>query len=206
MRIGCVLMAAGAASRFGSNKLLSAFAGIPLCEHAFRALPSELFYKSVAVTGYDPVKEIARQYGYDPLTNRDPAAGASLTVRLGTRELLDADALLFAVADQPLLKTKSVQRLIDLYRENPERIVSLAYGERRGNPAIFPRAYFDELMSLTGDSGGSAVIRAHPESLLECKIEDERELFDVDTAKELENLLAESSANSNEAVRGAQIL
>ncbi|MEL7610674.1 MAG: nucleotidyltransferase family protein [Bacillota bacterium] len=188
MRIGCVLMAAGAASRFGSNKLLSTFRGIPLCEHAFRALPHEFFYRCVAVTGYDQVAQIARRYKYGVVTNFNPAAGASFTVRLGTRQLFDADAALFAVADQPLLKKESVKRLLALYRENPGRIVSLAYGERRGNPAVFPRAYFDELMSLSGDQGGSAVIREHPEALLLCQVEDERELFDVDTAKELESL------------------
>lgn len=189
MRIGCVLMAAGAANRFGSNKLLSSFAGMPLCEHALRALPGGLFYRRVAVTGYDDVKALALRYGYEIAANLDPAAGASLTVRLGTRHLADADALLFAVADQPLLTAGSVEKLIALYRENPTRIVSLAHGERRGNPAIFPREYFEELQSLSGDSGGSAVIKEHPEALLLCGVEDERELLDVDTVKELNALL-----------------
>ena len=90
-------------------------------------------------------------------------------------------------ADQPLLRRETVERLIDAWLAQPERIAALAHSGVRGNPCIFPARYFDELLALEGDRGGSAVIRQHPEALLLVEAAAE-ELADVDTARDLAEL------------------
>lgn len=180
LRIGCVVMAAGNASRFGDNKLAALVGGKPLIEHALRAVPSEALARVVVVTQYEPVAALAARFGFTPLRNAHPEWGASHTVALGTRANADCDAILYLVADQPLLRQASVRAELELYRRHPERIVALSHGGVRGNPCIFPARFFPELLSLEGDRGGSAVIRRHSEELLLYEV-DERELFDVDT-------------------------
>lgn len=185
MKIGCVLMAAGNASRFGGNKLLSEFQGKALIDHALSTLTAIPFDRMAVVTQYPEVARRAEEMGLPVIINPDPGAGASLTVKLGTQAMQGMDAILFAVSDQPLLKKETVEMLISYYMASPENIIALAYGDRRGNPVIFPAKYSEELCSLTGDVGGSAVIREHKDALKLCYVDDARELMDVDRAEDL---------------------
>ena len=66
-------------------------------------------------------------------------------------------------------------------------IVGAGHEGRRGNPNLFPARFFEELMALSGDHGGSSVIRAHEDALLLVET-DAEELFDCDTPEALESL------------------
>ena len=54
------------------------------------------------------------------------------------------------------------------------------FGAKTGNPCIFSREYYQELMEITGDKGGKQIINRHPEDVMYFKIEDARELQDID--------------------------
>ena len=188
LRVGCVVMAAGNAERFGENKLSAALGGRSLIERALSAVPTEELAAVCVVTQYDEAERLAKEYGFTVVRNDRPQDGISRTVRLGTEALAETcDAIVFLVSDQPLLRRESVARLIGVFRENPDRIVAAAHGGRRGNPCVFPRKYFPALCALTGDVGGSAVIRAHADELLLCEVGTE-ELTDVDTKETLARL------------------
>ena len=183
--VGCVLMAAGDSRRFGRNKLDTVIGGKSMIRRALDAVPAEVLAAVCVVTQYDEIQALAREYGFSCVRNEHPDRGQSCTVRLGTEALQGScSAILYMVADQPYLRRESVARLVALARANPERIVSAARGERRGNPCVFPGEYFPELCALTGDVGGSAVIRRHADKLLLCQVA-ERELRDVDVPADL---------------------
>ena len=57
--VGAVLMASGAGSRFGSNKLLHPVEGRPLIQRAFAALPAALFDRAVVVSRYPEILSLA---------------------------------------------------------------------------------------------------------------------------------------------------
>ena len=80
-RIGCLIMAAGNASRFGSNKLAAKVDGKMLIEHALETVPREEFARVTVVTQYDEVLVLARRFGFTVLVNPFPEWGASHTVR-----------------------------------------------------------------------------------------------------------------------------
>ena len=109
------------------------------------------------------------------------------TIRLGTAALSDCDALCFMVADQPMLKRKTVAQELEFFRAHSENIVGLGHNGVRGNPCLFPARFFPELLSLEGDVGGSAVIKRHLDDLLLFEAL-ETELRDVDTKEALEAL------------------
>ncbi len=181
-------MAAGASTRFGANKLSAVINNKPMIEYAFDAVPAEKLCAVLTVTGYDEIAALSAERGFCCILNRHPEKGLSHTIRLGTEALCkECSAILYMVSDQPLLSRKSVAGLIDFYLDHPDYIVSAASLGRRGNPCIFPEKYFPSLMALTGDTGGSAVIRSHSESLLLYEI-PRKELLDADTPEALDQL------------------
>lgn len=189
LKIGCVLMAAGNSRRFGSNKLSVKLDGMTLAEYALYAIPSEEFSRVVVVTQYPEIVELSKNRGFMVKINQHPEQGLSHTIHLGMEALLDMDAIMFLVADQPMLRQETIKNVVLLYRENPDRIVIAGHNGRRGNPCIFPKEFNEELFALTGDMGGVVVIKAHEDRVLSFHVEDVRELIDVDTEHTLSELM-----------------
>lgn len=187
LKIGCVVMAAGNAVRFGSNKLSALLEGRRLIDCALAAIPQEAFQQTVIVTQYPEISSIAKEYCFTVIFNEHPDHGISETVKMGLSHLLDCDGVLFQVSDQPLLRQETVAALAELWRQHPDCIVALGHNGQRGNPCLFSARFFPELLALEGDRGGSAVIRRHPEALLLLETEA-CQLADVDTPDQLEQL------------------
>ena len=185
MRIGLILMASGFASRFGANKLLAEVDGAPLIRRAMAAYPPKLFHRAAVVSQYPEILSLAESLGYTAVPNPDAAEGISASIRLGLAAIADTDAALFAVSDQPWLTAESVQKVLAALEAAPGRIPALSWRGRKGNPCLFPREFYGELAALTGDRGGGAVIRAHPDRLLLVEAASERELLDVDAPSDL---------------------
>ena len=185
LRVGCLLMAAGNAERFGENKLLcAADDGRTLIGHALDAIPRECFARTLVVTQYPEITALAKERGFETLENRHPERGQSETIRLGTRALSDCGAICFMVADQPLLRCETLAREVNFFSSHREHIVALGHNGARGNPCLFPARFFPELLALEGDVGGGAVIRKHPDDLLLFEAPEE-EMRDVDTKEAL---------------------
>jgi len=187
--LGCVVMASGNALRFGSNKLLKEFHGKPLIEYALDAIPQGCFSQIAVVTQYQEIAVLAEHRGFQVVLNHQAAEGICASVRLGTKALSECDGILFMVGDQPGLTQSSLQKLIDAFKAQPDHIISAAFSGKRGNPCIFPGQCFAELLALTGDRGGSVVIKRHPELLLLVELSSE-ELQDIDTLADLNTLTA----------------
>ena len=98
--IGCVVMAAGNAARFGENKLSAAVDGKTLIERALDAVPIEKLSAACVVTQYDEVEMLAMRHGFRCIRNDRPEDGLSRTVRLGTEALEgECDAILYLVSE-----------------------------------------------------------------------------------------------------------
>ena len=92
------------------------------------------------------------------------------------------DYYMFAVADQPYLKSQSVIKLIDRVLKNTggKRLAfSLRCGDAVGNPCVFNSSLIPQLLSLEGDKGGRSVAKKY--DCVYVDIADERELMDIDT-------------------------
>ena len=88
---------------------------------------------------------------------------------------------MFAVADQPYLKSQSVIKLIDKVLENKGNMrlaFSLRCGDTVGNPCVFHSSLIPQLLSLEGDKGGRSVAKKY--DCVYVDIADERELMDID--------------------------
>ena len=185
MGVAAILLASGYGRRYGSNKLLDTWEGVPLYRRALKALPLDRLDRAVVVSQYGEVLAEAGRLGCLPVLNCHPWEGVSASIRLGLLAAKDAGGALFAVCDQPWLTRDSVSRLAAAFRRRPDSIHALGWEGERGNPVIFPARLFPELAALRGDRGGGTVIARHPELLRLTRAASPRELEDADTPDRL---------------------
>lgn len=188
MRLGIVLLAAGAGKRFGGNKLTAQVHGKPMYLWAMEnieEMKTEL--PTVVVTGTPEIVSAAEAKGMITIFNGQPELGISLSIRLGIEAVIQedrkVDGILFMVCDQPWLEKTTLVRLMS---EFDGGILALSYGERRGNPVIFSREYLKELSELSGDIGGRRVMARHRENVRFLEVNDEKELQDIDKREQIE--------------------
>ena len=117
----------------------------------------------------------------------DSEKGISYTIKAGIMAVQEQkktgmqDYYMFAVADQPYLKSQSVIKLIDKVLENKgnmKSVFSLRCGDTVGNPCVFHSSLISQLLSLEGDKGGRSVAKKY--DCVYVDIADERELMDID--------------------------
>ena len=188
MRLGIVLLAAGAGKRFGGYKLTAQVHGKPMYLWAMEnieEMKTEL--PAVVVTGTPEIVSAAEAKGMIAIFNGQPELGISLSIRLGIEAVIQedrkVDGILFMVCDQPWLEKTTLVRLMS---EFDGGILALSYGERRGNPVIFSREYLKELSELSGDIGGRQVMARHRENVRFLEVNDEKELQDIDKREQIE--------------------
>ena len=165
-RVAGVVLAAGRASRLGGDlpkQLLSWHAGNTLVGHAVdTALASRLLSEVLVVTGYraEDVAAVLTDRPVTLVTNPDWLAGQSSSVRAAVQALpSEVSAAVFLLADQPGVRSETVDLLVQAYRSTLAPIVVPEYkGGQRGNPVLFDRSVFPELLALQGDIGGRPVI------------------------------------------------
>ena len=184
--IGCVIMASGLGKRFGGNKLMADFEGEPMICHVLDATEG-IFSKRIVVTRHQDVAQLCEARGVETLLHDLP--NRNDTVRLGLEAMADMNRWLFAVADQPLLRWESVAGLALASANAPDSIWRLSYADIPGSPVIFPSWAFSELKTLPEGKGGDFVIKKYPERVRTVTVRDENELKDVDSPKDLEELM-----------------
>ncbi len=178
-KIAVILEAAGDSKRFGSNKLLHIMEdGRPMVASILDAVRPLEAYKKILVTQYDEVASLAPDL--DIVMNDRPDLGISRSMQLGLTAAGDADAYMFCVCDQPGLKTATLEKLIGAYKKGTAGIVSLSWQGKMCNPKIFSSRYKEELMKLSGDTGGRQIIASHKDDILLVEAVSEDEVKDID--------------------------
>lgn len=177
--IAIILEAAGNSSRYGSNKLLHIMDdGRPMICRMLDNARAQQSPRLILVTQYVEVAALAPDFRV--VINEHPELGISLSMQLGIEAAGDACAYMFCVCDQPWLTPETVSRLIDEYLSGNAGIVSLAWQGKMCNPKIFSSRYRDELMSLSGDTGGRQIISSHPDDLMLVEAGSFEETLDID--------------------------
>ncbi len=165
VRVGGILLAAGASTRLGQPKQLLEFSGETLIKRAARALISSQCDPVVVVVGaqYDEVIQELQGLAVNLADNTDWQAGMSSSISVGLEALLslraDIDGVVVALCDQPFVSSRSIDKLINAFGQNPSSIVSASYNDINGVPALFAANMFPELRALTGDKGARSMIR-----------------------------------------------
>lgn len=168
-KAAAVILAAGASSRFGSPKQLLDWQGQSLLRHVVLQSLAAPVHQVIVVVGAH-FAEVAVTLQGLPVTmvyNPDWEQGQSTSMQAGLRACApETQATLFVLGDQPALPSELLQRLVAAHRQTLAPIVAPHHQGRRGNPVLFDRACFAELLAVTGDSGGRPLFAKHAEQVV----------------------------------------
>jgi molybdenum cofactor cytidylyltransferase len=197
--IAAIVLAAGASTRMGRQKLLLPLAeGRPLIRLSVERVLAGGLDDVVVVLGRDAEAMATALAGLPARTVVNPrfAEGQSTSLRAGLDALRPAtEAVVVALGDQPLPDSGLVGDLIAAFREHGRPIVVPRYRDGRGNPVLFAAAVFDELRAVSGDQGGRGVITRDPGRVSEVEV-DASMPPDVDTWADYEGLRAGGGESS----------
>ncbi len=186
-----IVLAAGSASRFGSNKLLADVQGKPLYRYMIEKLERLSAFPRILVTGYEEIAEAAEKIGVCTVLNQEPELGISHSLKLGLEQCRkrcpSVKGVLFSVCDQPALSLATMMELPRLAINRPGMILVSAHGNHTGNPVLWDQIYFSELEQLSGDIGGKSVMERHLKKRQLVEIGEE-ELKDIDRKVDLDHL------------------
>lgn len=163
--ISAIVLAAGASSRFGSQKLLVPFRGSPLIRHTVENVLASRVTETVVVLGRDgdQVRDALADLPVRFVTNVDFRSGLSTSLRAGIKAIApSAAAAIVVLGDQPGVTADIINRLIEEGVRSGRQIVVPEYAGTRGNPVLFDATLFGELQTIEGDQGARAVIPRDP--------------------------------------------
>lgn len=194
-----LLLAAGRATRFGSQKLLALWRGRPLLAHsialvgALRAEGRISGATAVVPAGEDAISPLLRQGGFRIVRNDQPDWGISHSLRLGLGALAalqpQPDAALIFLADQPAAPRDAADEVIRAWQAGGSVAVRPRYAEapeQPGHPVLLDRDAWGLAESLTGDEGLGAVLARSPHLVLHVDVDGANP--DVDTMADLARL------------------
>lgn len=182
--VALILLAAGKSVRFGGSKLDAMLGGLPLGLHVADALVDVPFARRIAVTGRCALDYAA--HGFEVVPNDGPVGDMASSLRLGVAAAGDVGAILIVLADMPRVSATHIRALLAA-TDSAEAIVASSDGRAPRPPALFGRAWFPRLATITGDHGARDLIRSGTQIIAPVG-----DLVDVDTPEDLARLAAQT--------------
>ncbi|MEV4171381.1 nucleotidyltransferase family protein [Nonomuraea sp. NPDC049709] len=184
-KVAGLLLAAGQGSRLGRPKALVEYEGERLVDRGVRLLEDGGCHPVVVVLGAATVQV----RGAVTVRNPDWAAGMGSSLRVGLAALPEeAESVVVALVDQPLIRSGAVRELIG----SGAGLAVATYGGRRRNPVLIAREHFAAVARLAeGDVGARPFMKAHPELVTEVPCDGHGDPADIDTPEDLGRLQPE---------------
>ncbi|WP_024519253.1 molybdopterin-binding/glycosyltransferase family 2 protein [Bradyrhizobium sp. Tv2a-2] len=189
--VAAIVLAAGRSTRMGGpNKMLAELSGKKLVRIATEQALASKASEVIVVTGHQAelVEQALAGLKVKFVRNPDFAGGLASSVKAGIAAVSkQADGAVVCLGDMPLIDAHLIDRLVEAF--DPDRgsliVVPVAEG-RRGNPVLWSRRFFSELLTLDGDIGARHLIAKHAEAVAEVPVDGESAFLDIDTPQALE--------------------
>jgi CTP:molybdopterin cytidylyltransferase MocA len=188
-RIGIIVLAAGASLRMGTPKQLLKIAGVSLIRRAAQNALDSKCSPVVIVLGAnaDLIHRELEGLKVTLAVNRDWETGMSTSIRCGVEKLLaiapGIGGAILMLADQPGVTGLVLENLTETFAQNNSGLVAARYSDQLGTPALFPRAYFDELQLLDGKGGAKSLLKKYRGHVMPIDLPEAA--FDLDTPEDL---------------------
>jgi molybdenum cofactor cytidylyltransferase len=189
-RVAAIVLAAGRSTRMGAqNKLLADVGGTPMVRRVVETAVASRARPVLVVTGHMAAEVGAALAGLDVtlVANPDYATGLASSLKAGIRAVPAACAgALVLLGDMPRITPEHLDRLIDAFiADNGMVIVAPTHHGKRGNPIIWPPAFFPDLLQLEGDIGARSLLIEHARQVEEVELDNLGIFADIDTPEEL---------------------
>ena len=198
-RIAAVVLAAGRSTRMrGPNKLLAEIARRPLVRIVAEEALASRADPVIVVAGHQraEVEKALAGLRVRIVHNPDFAEGLGTSLRAGIAAVpADSDAAIVCLGDMPRVDATLMNRLIAAF--DPDRgalAVVPTFEGKRGNPVLWSRRFFADLMAIEGDVGARHLIGRYSEAVAEVPVDGKAALIDVDTPEALSGVKAEMEA------------
>jgi CTP:molybdopterin cytidylyltransferase MocA len=190
--VGAVLLAAGAGSRIGHKpKSLLELGGVPLIRRQLIALSGAGVDEVVVVLGHhaEQIEPVVQTFPVTVVRNPNPDEGQVSSQRIGLAALTGKlDAVIIALADQPLLNAQDITALIGAFKKRPEgtQVVYPQVAGERGNPVMFTSEVREQILAGEANVGCRQWQAAHAEAVFPFVTDNRRYKVDIDTPEDLE--------------------
>ncbi|MFL6799565.1 MAG: NTP transferase domain-containing protein [Xanthobacteraceae bacterium] len=195
-RIAAILLAAGRSTRMGGpNKLLAQIGQRPLVRIAAEEALASRARPVIVVTGHqhEQVRKALTGVPVETVHNPDFAQGLGTSLRTGIAAVpADVDGAIVCLADMPQVDAGLINRMINAF--DPERgalVVVPTFEGKRGNPVLWSRRFFSDLMAIEGDIGARHLIGRYGEAVVEVPAGGNGPFVDIDTPEALLGVKAE---------------
>ena len=190
-QVPAIILAAGRSTRMGGpNKLLAELGGKPLVRLVAEQALASKAKGLIVVTGHQAELVEKALAGLDVKFVRNPdfAQGLASSVKAGVAAVPDgADGAVICLGDMPMISAALIDRLIEAFAPDRGNLIAVPVSDgRRGNPVLWSRRFFNELMTLDGDIGARHLIAKHTEAVAEVPVEGFGAFLDIDTPQALE--------------------
>ena len=194
--IAAIVLGAGRSSRMGGpNKLLAEIKGKPLIRIVVEQALASHARPVVVVTGHQRERVEAALSGLPVkfVHNPDFAEGLGTSLRAGIAALsADVDGAIVCLGDMPQIDGALIDRLTAAIDPDKGALIAVpTIDGKRGNPVVWSRRFFPDLMTVEGDVGARHLIGRYPEAIAEVPVQGAAVLTDVDTPEALEAVKAE---------------
>jgi molybdenum cofactor cytidylyltransferase len=191
--IAGVVLAAGASTRLGRNKLFIEIAGESLLRRAVRHASAAGLDPVFVVLGHEA--ELAREALADlrvvPILNADYMRGVNTSLRAGITAASQSPSIAAVVilADMPFVTNSMIATLVDRYRASDAPLIVSDYGGVNAPPMLYDRLLFHELVSMEGEGCGRQVVKRHRDEAI-CVSWPSDALADIDVPDDVERIKA----------------
>jgi molybdenum cofactor cytidylyltransferase len=192
-----IILAGGSSRRFGRPKQLLKLKGKYLLEYVLDAALESQLNHVVLVLGHDYqniLQALDTRTTHERLQvviNHRYLEGQSRSLQAGLLKIRQAfSSVMFLLGDQPMLDSNTIDHMLASFRHSGKDICVPVCKGKMGNPTIFNRALYDQLMAIEGDIGARDIIRTNPERVFKLELDDPLCFFDIDSQKDFENLQA----------------
>ena len=186
----CIVLAAGRSTRMGAaNKLTSDLDGKALVRHTVEAALASTAHCVLVVTGHQAGAVRNALAGLDVgfAHNPDFASGLASSLKVGIRAMPEnVGGAMIMLGDMPQLSATHIDRLVEAFAAASGASIVLPVQQgKRGNPVIWPRDLFAEMLQLDGDAGAKRLLAAHKDRIREVEMDTDAIFADVDTPEAL---------------------
>jgi molybdenum cofactor cytidylyltransferase len=197
--IAAVVLSAGRSTRMGGpNKLLAEIGGRPLIRIAVEEALSSRADPVIVVVGHQrqEIENVLAGLPARIVHNTNFVDGLGTSLKAGIAAVpADADGAVICLGDMPQVDASLIDRLIGAF--DPDRgalVIVPTFEGKRGNPVLWSRRFFPDLMAIEGDIGARHLIGRYSEAVLELPMEGKATLTDIDTPEALLGARAEIEA------------
>ena len=188
--VAAVILAAGRSTRMGGpNKLLAELGSKTLVRIVTEQALASKASTVIVVTGHQATEVEKSLAGLKVKFVRNPdfPSGLASSVKAGIAAVPEtADGAVVCLGDMPLIDAHLIDRLIEAFAPDRGNLIALPVSDsRRGNPVLWSRRFFGELMTLDGDIGARHLIAKHGEAVTEVPVEGHGAFLDIDTPEAL---------------------